>query len=380
MTNLANGRHYLAIPGPSVMPDRVLQAMHQPAPNIYEGKLHNLVETLIPDLKQIACTRHSVAMYICNGHGTWEACLANTLSRDDQILVLVTGRFGRIWGEVARALGIRTDIMDFGLHNPVDLDMFAEKIAGDKTHSYKAVLVCQTDTATSVRNDVQSIGKILKEQNHPALLMVDAMASLGCDRLEMDDWNIDIVIAGSQKGLMTPPGLGFVWFSERADEAHKRSNLKTPYWDWAPRARPSQFYEFFYGTAPTHHLFGLREALNIILEEGLPQVWNRHAVLSKMIWDQIDIWSMKTSMKMNIQDPHHRSHSVTAVSMDSPLATKLRRICEQDYGVTLGIGLGMAEPGTPEADGYFRIGHMGHVNAHMVKGLLGCIDLALEKL
>ena len=378
--SLGFGRHYLAIPGPSVMPDRVLQAMHQAAPNIYEGALHEMVDGIIPDLKKVAKTSGEVAIYIANGHGTWEAALTNTLSRGDRVLALATGRFVVFWAIMAERLGIEVDLIDFGKSSSIDLNQVEEKLNADQEKSYQAVLVVQTDTASSVRNDIEALSECIRSTGHPALLMVDCMASLACDRFEMDSWGVDLMVAGSQKGLMTPPGLGFMYFNQRVIEARKRADLVTPYWDFLPRINPEVFYEYFYGTAPTHHLFGLREALNMIFEEGLDQIWARHAKLSQAIWSAFESWGEGSSIRLNIKEPQQRSHSVTSASMDSPHATELRRWTEHKAGVTLGIGLGMADPSDPAYHGFFRVAHMGHVNAHMTLGMLSVIDAGLKAL
>ena len=378
--SLGFGRHYLAIPGPSVMPDRVLQAMHQAAPNIYEGALHEMVDGIIPDLKKVAKTSGEVAIYIANGHGTWEAALTNTLSRGDRVLALATGRFVVFWAIMAERLGIEVDLIDFGKSSSIDLNQVEEKLNADQEKSYQAVLVVQTDTASSVRNDIEALSECIRSTGHSALLMVDCMASLACDRFEMDAWGVDLMVAGSQKGLMTPPGLGFMYFNHRVIEARKRADLVTPYWDFLPRINPEVFYEYFYGTAPTHHLFGLREALNMIFEEGLDQIWARHAKLSQAIWSAFESWGVESSIRLNIKKPQQRSHSVTSASMDPPHATELRRWTEHKAGVTLGIGLGMADPSDPAYHGFFRVAHMGHVNAHMTLGMLSVIDAGLKAL
>ena len=378
--SLGFGRHYLAIPGPSVMPDRVLQAMHQAAPNIYEGALHEMVDDIIPDLKKVAKTSGEVAIYIANGHGTWEAALTNTLSRGDRVLALATGRFVVFWAVMAERLGIEVDLIDFGKSSSIDLNQVEDKLNADHEKSYQAVLVVQTDTASSVRNDIEALSECIRSTGHPALLMVDCMASLACDRFEMDAWGVDLMVAGSQKGLMTPPGLGFMYFNHRVIEARKRADLVTPYWDFLPRINPEVFYEYFYGTAPTHHLFGLREALDMIFEEGLDQIWARHAKLSQAIWSAFESWGEESSIRLNIMEPQQRSHSVTSASMDPPHATELRRWTEHKAGVTLGIGLGMADPSDPAYHGFFRVAHMGHVNAHMTLGMLSVIDAGLKAL
>ena len=378
--SLGFGRHYLAIPGPSVMPDRVLQAMHQAAPNIYEGALHEMVDDIIPDLKKVAKTSGEVAIYIANGHGTWEAALTNTLSRGDRVLALATGRFVVFWAVMAERLGIEVDLIDFGKSSSIDLNQVEDKLNADHEKSYQAVLVVQTDTASSVRNDIEALSECIRSTGHPALLMVDCMASLACDRFDMDSWGVDLMVAGSQKGLMTPPGLGFMYFNHRVIEARKRADLVTPYWDFLPRINPEVFYEYFYGTAPTHHLFGLREALDMIFEEGLEPIWVRHAKLSQAIWSAFESWGEESSIRLNIMEPQQRSHSVTSASMDPPHATELRRWTEHKAGVTLGIGLGMADPSDPAYHGFFRVAHMGHVNAHMTLGMLSVIDAGLKAL
>lgn len=371
--SLSQGRAYLAIPGPSVMPDVVLQAMHRASPNIYEGELHDLTDSLIPDLKAVAMTDANVAIYIGNGHAAWEAALANTLSRGDKVLVLATGSFGVGWGEMAAGMGVMLETIDHGQTEPVDIARVAAALDADKDHTIKAVLVCHVDTSTSVKNDIKSIRDAMNAAGHPALLMADCIASLGCDRFEMDAWGVDVMISACQKGLMTPAGISFVWFNERANAM--RGDLVTVYWDWRRRVDPSVYYMYFDGTAPTHHLYGLRAALDLIKDEGLYAVFDRHEKLAQIIWAAFDAWAMDGPMKLNIADPVHRSHAVTSIAIGSPNGAALRHWCEHHCGLTLGIGLGR-DP----ADAFFRIGHMGHVNAHMIMGALGTIDAGLKAL
>ncbi len=379
--SLANGRPYLAIPGPSVMPDRVLAAMHRPAPNIYEGPLHDMVATITRDLRWVAGTSQNVAIYIVNGHGAWEAANANLFSRGDKALVLATGRFGIGWSESARRMGVEVEVLDFGNHSPVDMDRLAAALAADKAHKIKAVLVTQVDTATSVKNDIAGLRAVMDAAGHPALLAVDAIASMGCDAFHMDEWGVDLVVAASQKGLMTPPGLGFVWFSDRAKERCRGGDLATPYWDWTPRAAPDEFWQYFCGTAPTHHLFGLHEALTMVREEGLDAVWARHARLARAVWAAFDAWGQgNADIALNIADPAYRGHSVTAARLGAPHATALRRWTEAEAGVTLGIGLGMAAPSDPAYHGFLRVAHMGHVNAHMTLGVLAVMEAGMRAL
>jgi len=252
----ANGRSYLAIPGPSVMPDRVLRAMNRAAPNIYVGELHEVTRSLVPDLKRLAGTTGDLAIYIANGHGTWEAALANVVAEGDTVLVLATGRFCIGWGEMAAGLGARVETLDFGQAAPVDQARVEEALRADTAHRIKAVLSVHVDTSTGVRNDIAALRAAIDRAGHPALLMCDTIASLGCDRYAMDECGADVTVAASQKGLMTPPGLGFVWFNEKADRVRGAMARVSRYWDWRPRANPTEYWMHFDGTAPTHHEIG----------------------------------------------------------------------------------------------------------------------------
>lgn len=375
MVSLAQGRSYLAIPGPSVIPEEVLRAMHRAGANIYEGELVDLTAGLVPDLQMVAQTKHNVAMYIANGHGVWEAALANVAGPGDLVLVPATGRFGNGWAEMATAMGIEAEIMDHGLQSPWDLDAIEARLRADTEGRIKAVLAVHVDTSTSIRNDVPGLRAAMDAAGHPALLMADCIASLGCDRFEMDAWGVDVLVAASQKGLMVPPGMGFVWFNDKAAAA--RPERVSAYWNWAPRANPDWYYQYFGGTAATHHLYGLRAALYMIKAEGLEAVWARHEILAKAIWAAADVWGEGGSLRMNVSDPAQRSCAVTALRIEAPYGTKLREWCEHQAGVTLGIGLGMAAPDDPARHGFFRFGHMGHVNAHMVLGMLASVEAGL---
>lgn len=379
--SLAHGRHMLSIPGPSVMPDRVLQAMHRPAPNIYTGEIVDLAATLGPDLKAVARTRHDVAMYIGNGHAVWEASLANVLSPGDTVLVPATGNFSHGWAGMAQNLGIETQVIDYGRRAAFDPADVAQALQADRAHSIKAVLCVQTDTATSVKSDIAALRAAMDATGHPALLMVDCIACLGCDELQMDAWGVDVMVAGCQKGLMTPPGMGFVFFNDKAAEARARMDRVSSYWDWTPRANPAEFYQYWCGTAPTHHLYGLREALNMIVhEEGIEAVWARHATLARAVWAACEVWGSDGPLEMNVTDAAYRSNAVTSVRIGAPTGTQLRTWLTDEMGVTLGIGLGMSSAEDPKADGFFRIGHMGHLSGHMLLGTLTAIEAGLTSL
>lgn len=374
------GPSYLATPGPSVMPDAVLQAMHRPAPSIYAGELIDLTASLIPDLANVARTTGHVAIYIGNGHAAWEAALANTIALGDRILVPATGHFAHGWAGMAEALGARPQILDFGKQSPVDAAQVEQVLRDDTSYEIKAVLATHVDTSTSVRNDIAAIRAAMNNANHPALLMVDCIASLGCDPFEMDAWGVDVMVAASQKGLMVPPGLAFVYFNDKAADIRAKMPRVSRYWDWVARANPNVFYEYFCGTAPTHHLYGLRTALDMIKAEGLEAVWARHAMLARTIWAAADVWQTGGALRLNLSEAAHRSHAVTSLSLPSPQGTRLRNWVETHMGVTLGIGLGMAEPGEDTAHGYFRFGHMGHVNGQMIMALLGAVEAGLTAL
>ena len=375
----AAGREYLAIPGPSVVPDAVLRAMHRAAPNIYAGPLVDTTASLIPDLRNVAQTAHQVAIYIGNGHAAWEAALANTIAPGDTVLVLATGRFGHGWGDMADGLGARVELIDFGKQAPLDMARVTEALTADTAHRIKAVLAVHVDTSTSIRNDIAALRQAVDAAGHPALLMVDCIASLGCDRFEMDAWGVDVMVAACQKGLMVPPGIAFVYFNNKAAEIRAAMPRVSRYWDWVPRANPEEFYMYWNGTAPTQHIAGLRAALDMINAEGIENIWARHHLLARAIWAACEIWA-EGALDLNVADPGHRSHAVTALRLPSPKASELRAWTERELGLTLGIGLGMAEPSDPAWHGFFRLGHMGHVNGHMILGLLGGIDAGLKAL
>ncbi|WP_322866470.1 pyridoxal-phosphate-dependent aminotransferase family protein [Aquicoccus sp. G2-2] len=374
------GRSYLAIPGPSVMPEAVLNAMHRGAPNIYEGPLHDMTHSIVADLKYVARTKGDVAMYISNGHGAWEAALSNVVAPGDTLLMPATGRFGHGWADMAEGLGAKIEMIDFGTKTPLDPARVEAALRADTAGGIKAVIATHVDTSSTVVNDIAALRAAIDAAGHPALLMVDCIASMGCDRFEMDAWGVDVAVTASQKGLMVPPGLGFVFFNGRAADVRATMPRVSRYWDWTPRGNPEVYYQHFGGTAPTHHLFGLRAALDMIRAEGIENVWARHARHASAIWAAADAWGQGGPLTLNVADPAHRSHAVTALRIGLPHGPLLRQWVEDHAGLTLGIGLGMSEPGDEAGKGYFRLGHMGHVNAQMIMGLLGGIQTAFVAL
>ncbi|MGR3541672.1 MAG: pyridoxal-phosphate-dependent aminotransferase family protein [Hasllibacter sp.] len=372
------GREHLSIPGPSIMPDRVLRAMHRASPNIYAGEMPDLVPVLKDDLRAVARTNGDVALYIGNGHAAWEASMANTLRPGDRCLVPATGLFGHGWAEQARRMGAEPVVVEHGKAAPMDPSRIEDALRADP--SIRSVLVVQTDTSTSVLSDVRAVRQAMDAAGSDALLQVDAIACLGCDRLEMDEWGVDVVIAGSQKGLMTPAGMCVVIYSARADAARERC-APSLYWDWRPRANPDAAWQNWCGTAPTHHLYGLREALLMLVhEEGIEAAWTRHERLARAVWAACDAWGQGGGPAMNVADEAARSCATTTLALRD--AERLRAWTEERAGVTLGIGLGMQSEADDQRSSphHFRIGHMGHLNAHGILGTLGAIDAGLKAL
>ena len=376
--SLAQGRTILSIPGPSVMPDRVLNAMHQAAPNIYAGPQVEMMPGLIADLKAVArCSQH-VAIYVGNGHAGWEAVNANVFRPGDTALSLVTGHFGIGWAEHARKIGIKVETLDFGNSSAVDASQVEAALRADSAHAIRAVLLTHVETSNSALNDVAAVRRAIDAAGHPALLMVDCIASMGCDRFEFDAWGVDVAVAASQKGLMVPPGLAFAWISDKAMAVTEgETPLRSPYWDWRLRSRAELLWQYFFGTPPTHMLWGLREALTMIVtEEGLDHVWYRHDRIARAVWAAVEAWGQgNPGIRLNIADPSERARAVTGVRIEAR-ATELRAWMEANTGVTLGIGLVRSDD-PAEADSNLRIGHMGHVNAHMILGTLGAMEAGL---
>ena len=368
------GREFLAIPGPTTMPDEVLRAMHRPALDIYSDQMIEMTESLLRDLSGLFAAKGRSYIYIANGHGAWGAVLTNVLSRGDKVLVLESGRFAIGWGNAAAAMGADVEVLKGDWRRAIRASEVEARLRQDKDHSIKAILVVQVDTASGVYNDIEAIGKAIKSAGHPALFMVDAVASLACMPFEMDAWGVDVAMSGSQKGLMAPPGLGFVAANDRAREVHKSAGLRTPYWDWTER-EGSEHYRKYAGTAPVHLLFALRQSIDMLLDEKLENVFLRHRLLAEAVRRAVGVWSEGQVLGFNIAEAGERSDTVTTVVMSNghdPLA--LQRYCKEKCGVVLGVGIG-------ELSGQaFRIAHMGHVNAPMILGTLGVIEVGLNAL
>lgn len=369
---LNRGRMLTSMPGPSVIPDRVLGAMHTAMPNIYKGKLVDVSKSIFDELPGIARTKGKAFMAISNGHGAWEMALTNTLSRGDHVLVLESGRFAVGWGQQATVMGCPVQILHAPERGPIDVAAVEERLRADTDHKIKAILAVQIDTASGVWNDIAAIRKAIDAAGHPALFMVDCIASLGCVEYLMDDWGADVTVGGSQKGLMVPPGLGLVWANDKAMAAHEKADLRTPYWDWSARLSDAEHYMRYCGTAPVQHIYAMRAALDMIAEEGLEAIWARHTVFAKAVRAAVEAWSAPGGLEFNIKDPAYRSDSTTTVLTGSVDADRICLVGEENAGLVLGKGIGdFAGLG-------FRIGHMGHLNPPMVLGTLGTVEAVLN--
>lgn len=370
---LRQGKEFLMIPGPTNVPDEVLRAMHRPAIDIYDGPLVETTEQCLAGLKKLFRTQHQPYIYAANGHGAWDAALSNTLSQGDRVLVLESGLFATEWGKAAKVMGLDVQLLPGDWHTPVDPNALEKALKEDIGHRIKAILVVQVDTATGVWNDIKRLRTAIDAAAHPALFMVDTIASLGCMPFEMDTWGVDLTLTGSQKGLMTPPGLSFVAVGPKAKAAHATANLRSNYMDWTFRDGPVH-YQKYCGTPPEHLLFAFKAALDLIFAEGLENVWHRHALLAEATRRAVEIWSSAGSMDMMVPNKTARSNSVTVVTTNGWEAEKLRTFTREQCGVTIGGTIG------DYAGRGFRIGHMGHVNAVMLLGTLSAIETGFIKL
>ena len=368
------GREFLAVPGPTTIPDEVLQAMQRPAVELYSPPLVELTDSLLRDLKRVFGTAGQTYIYIANGHGAWEAALTNVLSKGDRILVLASGRFGLDWGEAAKRMGIGVEVLGGDWRRAVQPADVERRLRDDKDGAIKAILAVQIETSTGIANDIEAIGRAIKAARHDALFLVDAVASLGCVPFEMDAWGVDVAVSGSQKGLMSPPGLSFVAANDRARAVHRSAGLRTPYWDWTAREVDTH-YRRYAGTPPEHLIYALRKALDLLFGEGLDNAFLRHRLLAEAVRRAVGSWQTGKVIAFNVLEPAERSDTVTTILMEPPFdPSRLREYCENKCGVVLGRGLG-------ELDGKaFRIAHMGYVNAPMMLGTLSVVEMGLEAL
>ncbi|MFV1591019.1 aminotransferase class V-fold PLP-dependent enzyme [Phaeobacter sp. JH20_36] len=369
---LAAGPETILIPGPSILPDAVRTAIQRPSIDIYSGPLLDVTARCEAGLQKAFGTSQRVFLYAANGHGVWDAALCNTLSRGDRILVLESGRFALGWGDMAEAMGLQIEILPGDWHRPIDTDALIRRLKEDSANEIAAILCVQVDTASGVCNKIGAIRQAIDVTGHSALLMVDAIASLGTMPFAFDEWHVDVAVSASQKGLMCPAGLGFVVAGPRALAAHASAGLRSRYWDWTARMT-GDHYSKYCGTPPEQLLFGLAAALDMMEREGLGAVFARHAALRDATLAAIGQWAAAGAMA-NIMDPSARAPSVSVLNFADTHAHRIIAFCKQHCGVTLGRGLG------DWANKSIRIGHMGHINAPTILGAISSIDLALKVL
>ena len=371
---VSRGRDFLALPGPTTVPHEVLQAMQRPAVDIYGEELTAVTDSCLDDLRKVFRTEQGrTYIYIANGHGAWEAALTNVLSRGDKVLVLESGRFAIGWGEMAEPLGIEVEVLDAEPRRAVSPEALERRLRADRAGEIKAILVVQVDTASGIANDIPALGAAIEASGHGALFMVDVIASLGSMPFEMDDWGVDVAVAGAQKGLMMTPGLSFNAASGKALAAHADAGLRTRYWDWTVREGELHYMKYC-GTPPVHLLFGLRKSLDMLFEEGLQKAFRRHELLAGATQAAVKRWSEGGVLSFNVPEPGERSPTVTTILMEDPALSRLLDWSYEYCNVSLGIGLG------PLDSHAFRIAHMGHVNAPMTLGTLGAIETGLAAL
>ena len=368
------GRTFLQTPGPTNIPERVLAAMMRGAVEMAGPEYSNLTLSCFEDLKKIFRTDGTVIGYAANGHGAWEAALVNVLSPGDKILVPETGNFSRGWRQMADALGLETDVIATDWRHAVRPGEVGERLAADRGHEIKAVLMVHTDTATAIDSDVAQIRKAIDEAGHPALYLVDTIAALSMVDFRMDDWGIDVAVGASQKGLMTPPGLSFLAINDKAREAAERSTTPRNYWDWRIRDA-DEYYRWFCGTPPVNLILGLREALNMIFEEGLQTIFDRHARLATAVRVTVEHWGQAGDVEINAKLAAERSNSVTTIRLPDGIDGEMvRQATRERFDVATASGLGDL------AGCSFRIGHMGDVNEPMLLGTLICVEKVLGEL
>ena len=367
------GRNFLMTPGPSNIPDRVLAAMHRPAVDLVDTDFMALTESCFDDLAKVFRTEGRIFLYASNGHGAWEAALANLIGEGDLVLVPPTGMFSWAWGQLASDLGAEVEEPEGDWRSAFRPERIEERLRADPEHRIKAVLAVQTDTATSVTSDIAAVRRALDACRHPALLMADVVASLGTVDFRMDEWGVDVAVAGSQKGLMTPPGLAFTAVNRRALERSRTAGVRRGYWDWERRLDDEEFYMKFFGTPPEHLIWGLREALDMLLEESLETAFARHRRLAAAVHAAVGVWGRTGALELNAVNPAERATSVTTIRVGKGIdANRFRLLARDALDVSLGTGLG-------QLDGKaFRIGHMGWVNEPMVLGALGAVEMAMQ--
>ena len=363
-----SGRQFVQLPGPTNVPERILRAMSRPTIDHRGPEFARLGLDVLQGMKEIFQTKGKVVIYPSSGSGAWEGALTNTLSPGDKILMFDLGQFAALWIGVARKLGLDVDVVENDWRHGVDPKVVEAKLKEDREHKIKAVCVVQHETSSGVTSRIKEVRAAMNRAQHPALLLVDAISSLGCMDLRHDEWEVDVTVAGSQKGLMLPPGLGFNCISEKALAASKTARLPRSYWDWEMMLAQNATGLFPY-TPATNLLFGLKESLAMLREEGLQNVFARHKRHGEATRRAVKIWGLENVAL----DPKEFSDSVTAIFTPAGhSADEFRKVVLENFNLVLGSGLGRL------ADKAFRIGHMADVNDLMLAGTLSGVEMGLE--
>src|SRR6266481_3711912 len=353
------GRHFLQIPGPTNVPDRILRAMDRPTIDHRGPEFSRLARECLEGMKRIfkMSTGH-VFIYSSSGTGAWEAAIVNTFSPGDRVLMFETGQFAVLWRNLAERFGLVVDFIGGDWRHGIDLVTLATKLAQDTAHQIRAVMCVHNETSTGVTSRIGEVRHAIDEAEHPALLMVDTISSLASIDYRHDEWGVDVTVAGSQKGLMLPPGLSFTAVSDKALAAAKRAKLPHLYFDWGEMLRPNA-QGFFPYTPSTNLLYGLKEAIEMLQEEGLANVFARHARHAEGVRRAVRAWGLEILCAV----PEEYSNSLTAVLMpEGHNADRLREIILETFDMSLGTGL------SKFAGKVFRIGHLGHFNDLMLAG------------
>jgi alanine-glyoxylate transaminase/serine-glyoxylate transaminase/serine-pyruvate transaminase len=367
------GQRFLHSPGPTRLPDEVLHAMSRQPMDLADPRLDPVIADCEAGLKQLLHTRHGeVLMYAANGHGAWEAVIVNLLGAGRSVLIPGTGHFSESWAQQTEALGGRVVRTPWREGWPIDVEAVAQALRGDRRHEIVAVFAVHTDTASGVSSDMAALRAAIDATGHPALFVVDVVASLGVVPFDMDALRADVVVGASQKGLMLPPGLGFVAVNAAAMAVAETNPTPRFYWDWGRRT-DALSYRKFCGTPPINLLFGLQAALRLIASEGEPALFARHRLLAGAVQAAVQGWSEGGALAFFCVEPARRSHSVTAVAVREGIDPEaVRSVARERFQVALSGGLG------PLAGRVFRIGHMGDMNAAMVLGCLAGVEAALR--
>ena len=363
------GKHFLQIPGPTNVPDRVLRAMDYPTIDHRGPDFAELGLRVLDRIKLIFKTSEPVIIFPASGTGAWEAAMVNTLSAGDKILMFETGHFSTLWYDIAHKFNLEIDFVKGDWRTGVDPNIVEKKLKEDTEKKIKAVCAVHNETSTGVTSRIGEIRKSMDNANHPALLFVDTISSLGSIDYKHKEWKVDVTVGGSQKGLLLPPGLSFNAISSKALNAYKSSNLPKSYWDWEPMIENNKKGYSPY-TPATNLLYGLDEAINILTEEGLENVFNRHNRFAEATRIAVNAWGLEILCK----NPEEYSSSLTAVLVpEGHDADSLRKIILDDYNMSLGTGLAKV------AGKVFRIGHLGDFNELMLAGTLAGVEMGLMK-